>query len=90
MTHGVTAMDTMMHLDIPPEVAHITRLDAGGLRRELAVHLFDEHLLSFGKARELANMTGWAFQQLLGSRGIAVHYDERDLEHDVAVARSLS
>lgn len=83
-------MDTAIHLEIPREVGHVTRLDADGLRRELAVHLFDERLLSFGKARELAQMTIWAFQQLLGSRGIAAHYDEQDLEQDVAIARRLS
>ena len=83
-------MDTMIHLDIPQEVAHITRLDVEGLRRELAVHLFDQRLLSFGKAHELAQMTIWAFQQLLGSSGIAAHYDEQDLEQDVAIARRLS
>ena len=32
-------------------------------------------------------MTILAFQQLLGSRGIAVHYDEQDMEQDVTVAR---
>ena len=47
-------MDTMIHLDIPQEVAHITRRDVEGLRRELAIHLFDQRLLSFGKAHELA------------------------------------
>lgn len=46
------------------------------LRRELALHLFEEEKLSFGKARELAEMSVWDFQQLLGSRGISVHYDE--------------
>jgi predicted HTH domain antitoxin len=83
-------MDTLIHLDIPQEVGHVTRLDAEGLRRELAVHLFSERLLSFGKARELAHMTIWAFQQLLGSRGIAAHYDEQDLQQDLATARRLS
>ena len=32
-------------------------------------------------------MTIWAFQQLLGSRVIAVHYDEKDLEQDVAITK---
>lgn len=83
-------MSAMIHLDIPQEIAHITRLDVEGLRRELAIHLFDKHLLSFGKARELAQMTIWAFQQLLGSRGIPVHYDEQDMEQDIAIAQRLS
>jgi len=52
------------------------------LRRELALHLFEEEKLSFGKARELAEMSVWDFQQLLGSRGIPVHYDVEAYEND--------
>jgi predicted HTH domain antitoxin len=43
-----------------------------------------EGKLSFGKARELAEMTVWEFQQLLGSRGISIHYDVEDYEQDLA------
>ncbi|WP_262510490.1 UPF0175 family protein [Salinibacter ruber] len=38
--------------------------------------------MSFGKARELAGMSVWDFQQLLGHRGIAVHYDVEAYEQD--------
>ncbi len=43
------------------------------LKRELALALFQQGRISFGKAREVAGMTVPAFQQLLGSRGICVH-----------------
>ena len=46
-------------------------------------------ILSFGKAREMAQMTAWAFQQLLGARGIAVHYDVEEYEQDLAVLKEL-
>ena len=59
------------------------------LRRELAVSLFQQGKLSFGKARELAGMTVWAFQQLLGSRGIPVHYGIEDYEEDLTTLREL-
>ena len=59
------------------------------LKRELAVHLFQQEKLSFGKARELADMTVWTFQQLLGSRGIAVHYDVDDYEEDLATLEEI-
>ena len=59
------------------------------LRRELGISLFQQGKLSFGKARELADMTVWAFQQLLGSRGIPVHYDLRDYEEDLASLKEL-
>jgi predicted HTH domain antitoxin len=39
--------------------------------------------------RELAEMTVWEFQQLLGSRGIPIHYDVEDYEQDLATLREL-
>jgi predicted HTH domain antitoxin len=59
------------------------------LRRELALHLFEEEKLSFGKARELAEMSVWDFQQLLGSRGICVHYDVEAYENDRETLKRL-
>ena len=59
------------------------------LRRELALHLFEEEKLSFGKARELAEMSVWNFQQLLGSRGISVHYDVEAYENDRETLKRL-
>jgi len=40
------------------------------LRRELAVSLYRERLLSFGKARELADCSHREFHTLLGERGV--------------------
>ena len=59
------------------------------LRRELAIHLFQQGKLSFGKAREMAGMTAWAFQQYLGVREIPVHYDVQDYEQDLATLKEL-
>ena len=38
---------------------------------------------------ELADMTLWEFRQLLASRGVSPHYDEAELEEDVATLREL-
>jgi len=82
-------MSSTITLEIPPEVIPATRMTPQELRRELAVHLFQQGRLSFGKAREMAGMTVWAFQQLLGSRGIPVHYDLEDYEEDLATLKEL-
>ena len=37
----------------------------------------------------MAGMTVWAFQHLLGSRGITVHYDVADYEEDLATLKAL-
>ena len=77
-------------IEIPREVIHATRMTPGELRRELAIYLFQQGRLSFGKAREMAGMTLWTFQQTLASREIPVHYDVEDYEEDLATLRNLS
>jgi len=59
------------------------------MKRELTIYLFQQGRLSFGKAREMADMTVWAFQQLLASREIPVHYDVEDYEEDLATLKEL-
>jgi len=75
-------MSSTIAIEIPREIIHATRMTPEELRRELAIYLFQQGKLSFGKAREMAGMTVWTFQQLLGSRGIAIHYDLEDYEAD--------
>lgn len=53
------------------------------LRQELAIALYSQDILSFGKARELAELDKFAFGQLLGQRSIIRHYDQTDLDDDL-------
>lgn len=80
------------HLTIPRSVADALALPDGRkaeeLRRELAVTLYREEMLSFGKARELAGMSKYAFGQLLGERSVERHYGPEELEEDLRYARS--
>ena len=82
-------MSSTVTIEIPREILHVTRMTPEELRRELAVSLFQQGKLSFGKARELAGMTVWSFQQLLGSREIPVHYGVEDYEEDLTTLREL-
>ena len=82
-------MSATISVEIPREVIHATRMTPHELMRELAIYLFQQGKLSFGKAREMAGATVWDFQQLLGSRGVPVHYDIQDYEEDVATLREL-
>ena len=76
-------------IEIPREIIHATRMNPQELRRELAVHLYAQEKLSFGKARELAGLCAWDFQQLLGSRGISAHYGLDDYQQDLQTLRDL-
>jgi predicted HTH domain antitoxin len=82
-------MSATIAIEIPREIIHITRMTPQGLRRELAIYLFQQGKLSFGKAREMADMNVWTFQQLLGSREIPVHYGVEEYEEDLATLQEL-
>jgi predicted HTH domain antitoxin len=85
-------MDKMI-LEIPGELAEALRVPTeekqARLRQELAVRLYQKGLLSFGKARELAEMSKWEFHLLLGKEGIARNYDVDELEEDLKTLESL-
>ena len=57
------------------------------LRRELAV-VYTQDILSFGKARELAEMDKYEFGQLFALRGVVRHYSFAELDDDLDYARS--
>ena len=52
---------TMTTIDIPDTVLQATRMTPAELKIELAITLFQQEKLSFGKARELAGMDFWTF-----------------------------
>ena len=82
-------MTDFVTLKIPRQVLRSARMTEQQLRTELAVLLFQQGKLSFGKAREMTGMSFWVFQQLLGSRSISVHYDEDEFEADLNNAQGL-
>ena len=82
-------MTDYVTLKIPREVLRSARMTEQQLRTELAVLLFQQDKLSFGKAREMTGMSFWAFQQLLGSRSIPVHYDHDEFEADLKTLQQL-
>jgi len=82
-------MSSTISIEIPREVPHAVRMRLRDLKQELAIFLFQQGRLSFGKAREMAGMTVWEFQQLLASREIPVHYDVEDYEEDITTLKEL-
>ena len=72
-----------INIEIPREIIQSARLTTQDLKRELALLLFQQNKISFGKAKELAGLNVWTFQQLLGERGINIHYDVDDFNDDL-------
>lgn len=79
-----------LQLSIPDEVLSAIRLPEPRIERallqELAIALYTQEFLSFGKARELAQMGKYEFGQLLGQRGALRHYTPEELEDDLNYA----
>jgi predicted HTH domain antitoxin len=79
-------------LTIPDSVVQGLRLPESEaeqrLRTELALVLYAQGILSFGKAAELARITRFLLAEFAAQRGIARHYDGDDLAVDLSYARS--
>ena len=79
-------------LEIPDSIVQSIRLPERRIKKELlielAISLYEQDLLSFGKARELAKLGKYEFGKLLGEREIKRHYDREELKEDLKYARS--
>jgi len=69
-----------LSLKIPGEKAKVQ------LKEELAIHLYKEGFLSFGKARALADLSKWDFAERLGSKRVPRHYTRENLKEDMVFA----
>ncbi|MFW5938414.1 MAG: UPF0175 family protein [Halanaeroarchaeum sp.] len=81
----------MRTIDVPADVYDALNVPEDQrddvLRRELALSLYREQVLSFGKARELADLSRREFHRLLGEREIERHYTSEELDEDLEYAR---
>jgi predicted HTH domain antitoxin len=67
-----------------PDTLKISEID---LRTELAIALFQQQRITLGSASQLAGLHQIEFQQLIGDRGICIHYEIEDLEQDLSGLR---
>lgn len=79
-----------VQLEIPEGIIQAIRLPERRVKRELlielALALYSQEYLSFGKARQLAEMSKYEFGLLVGKRGIHRHYGSEELEEDIIYA----
>jgi predicted HTH domain antitoxin len=80
-----------IRLDIPESIAASLRLPPPEveprLRAELALALYAQEILSFGKASELAGLNRFVFADLVTRRNIPRHYTKEELTQDLDYAR---
>jgi predicted HTH domain antitoxin len=72
-----------MNIIVPDEILTITRMTEAEMRQEIAVMLFQKEKLTLAQASRFAGINRIAFQHLLASRQIPVHYDVEDFEQDI-------
>ncbi len=83
-------MSQVATFNISQDILDSARLSLVDVRVELAIALYEQRRLSFGKARELADMSLWQFRQVLASRRIAAHYEIEDLHSDLNTLHKLN
>jgi predicted HTH domain antitoxin len=72
-----------MSIVVTDETLAAARTTEAEMRQEIAVMLFQKEKLTLAQASRFAGMHRVAFQHLLASRRISVHYGIEDLEQDI-------
>ena len=81
-------MDTVkIQMDLPKDV--LLAADISEIKKYLAVSLFKERILSFGKACELSGINKMEFMLYAGSKGISLNYDTDDYLEDLEIIKGL-
>lgn len=68
------------------QTAHITPQE---IKQEIAIFLFQKAKLTLAQAASFAEINRVAFQHLLASRNIAIHYNQTDFEQDLKTVEDV-
>jgi predicted HTH domain antitoxin len=78
-----------MSIVVPDEILTATRMTEAEMRQEIAVMLFQKEKLTLAQASRFAGIHRIAFQHLLASRHIPMHYGVEDFEQDIKNLRQM-
>ena len=82
-----------IELEVPKSAliaAHIKEKEAAKeLQKIIALYLFENGVLSIGKACELAGISRWEFFELNQKAQIPLHYDADDYYKDINTLRKI-
>jgi predicted HTH domain antitoxin len=75
-----------INVEIPQDILYHAKIKGDirdEIKKELAIHLYKEKILSLGNAIKLSGLSFMDFYNLLGKRKIPRHYDISDLKKDL-------
>lgn len=78
-----------MSVVVPDEILSVTRMTEAEMLQEIAVMLFQREKLTLAQASRFAGIHQVAFQHLLASRHIPMHYGVEDFEQDIQNLREM-
>lgn len=78
-----------MSIVVPDEILSATRMTEAEMRQEIAVMLFQKEKPTLAQASRFAGVNRIAFQHLLASRQIPIHYGVEDFEQDIKNLREM-
>jgi predicted HTH domain antitoxin len=78
-----------MSILITEDILAATRMTEDELKQEIAIMLFQKEKLTLAQASRFAGMNRIAFQHLLASRQIPVHYGVDDFDQDIKNLREM-
>lgn len=78
-----------MSVTVSDDILSTTRMTEAQMRQAIAVMLFQRDKLTLAQASRFAKMHRVAFQHLLASRHIPVHYNIEDFEEDIQNLRAM-
>ena len=77
-----------MSVIVPDEILSTARMNEAEMRQEIAVMLFQRDKLTLAQASRFAGIHRVAFQHLLASRQIPMHYGVEDFEQDLQTVQA--
>ncbi len=78
-----------MTVTLPENISALQKMSESEVKLELALSLYAARKMTLVQAADLAAMNLFDFQAALRDRHLPQHYDERDLEKDLAALREL-
>jgi predicted HTH domain antitoxin len=94
MRWGVLMDYVSIKMDLPKDIlaaANMSEASApADIRKHLAIYLFKERILSFGKAAELAGVNKLEFIDTIGNKRVPLNYDSEDYYEDIATLREIN